>query len=117
MAGIASTRFFMVYTAFILFCYLQFHKFLLLFNIPERYFGAHSCVHQKNPPLCFQHQTRGNNILMAIFGNCVIVCRIILLISRNSTSRSALNNLKNGPKCLLKVSKCGIRAQDSDWFY
>lgn len=98
----------MAYAAFILFFYLQFRKYLLLFNIRERCFGACRCTYQKNPSLCFHHQTRGNNILMVVSGNCVIVCRIIHLISRNITSKSALNHLKNGPNCLLKISKCGI---------
>lgn len=33
----------------ILFCYLQFHRFLLLFNITVRCFGAYSSAYENNP--------------------------------------------------------------------
>lgn len=49
MAGINNTRVFVHIQLMILFCYPQFHRFLLLFNITMRCFGAYGSAYQKNP--------------------------------------------------------------------
>lgn len=50
MAGINKAVVFSWHIQLItLFCYLQFHRFLLLFNITVRCFGAYSNAYQKSP--------------------------------------------------------------------